>query len=253
MNEEFDFTGMSDIDYTDTFADIDQAAEDEAAFTAGLRKALLVSVRTIGGTDTWVKGTDHVLDPLFAGAVSGSAGDGWRVSLPAVTEGPEIGPASSFAPILGHAVPPVVWGDGNGMVMDVLLNLKAAPPAWLKSARWRLETGAGVAKYELFILPGKRDGSLAGSPEYVEGNVLAGMYWWTANFMGINIRPSARSACMSLAGAPKEVTGNVDCMMDPNKEYGPGFLNGAPLAVGGDLTVTFPPDWDQQRRAVGLL
>ena len=52
MNEGFDFTGMSDIDYTDTFADIHQAAEDEAAFSAGLRKALLVSVRTIGGTDT---------------------------------------------------------------------------------------------------------------------------------------------------------------------------------------------------------
>ena len=132
MNEEFDFSGMSDTDYTDTFADMDQTAEDEAAFTAGLRKALLISVCTRGGTETWVKGSDPVLDPLFAGAVSGSAGDGWRVSLPAVTEGPEIGPASSFAPILGHAVPP---GDGNGMVMDVLLNLKAAPAAWLKSAR----------------------------------------------------------------------------------------------------------------------
>ena len=32
MNEEFDFTGMSDIDYTDTFADIDQAAEETAEF-----------------------------------------------------------------------------------------------------------------------------------------------------------------------------------------------------------------------------
>ena len=135
MNEGFDFTGMSDIDYTDTFADMDESETDRIAFTAGLRKALLISVCTRGGTETWVKGSDPVLDPLFAGAVSGSAGDGWRVSLPAVTEGPEIGPASSFAPILGHAVPPVVWGDGNGMVMDVLLNLKAAPAAWLKSAR----------------------------------------------------------------------------------------------------------------------
>ena len=98
MNEGFDFTGMSDIDYTDTFADIDQAAEDEAAFTAGLRNALLVSVRTIGGTDTWVKGSDHVLDPLFAGAVSGSAADGWRVSLPAAPlerGGTGLKPASS--------------------------------------------------------------------------------------------------------------------------------------------------------------
>ena len=134
MNEGFDFTGMSDTDYTDTFADIDQAAEDEAAFTAGLRKALLVSVRTIGGMDTWVKGSDHVLDPLFAGAVSGSPSDGWRVSLPAVTEGPEIGPASSsFAPMYGNAVPNLSSRDG--VVMDVLLDLNAAPAAWLKSAR----------------------------------------------------------------------------------------------------------------------
>ena len=131
MNEEFDFSGMSDTDYTDTFADMDQAAEDEAAFTAGLRKALLIYVHTIGGTGAWVKGADHTLAPLFAGAVSGSPSDGWRVSLPAVAQVPGKGPAS-FAPILGHAVPP---GDGNGMVMNVVLNLKAVSAAWLKSAR----------------------------------------------------------------------------------------------------------------------
>lgn len=83
MNEEFDFTGMSDIDYTDTFADIDQAAEDEAAFTAGLRKALRILVCKLDGANVWVKGTDSRLDPLFSGAVSGSAGDGWRVSFSA--------------------------------------------------------------------------------------------------------------------------------------------------------------------------
>ena len=244
MNEGFDFTGMSDIDYTDTFADIDQAAEDEAAFTAGLRKALLVSVRTIGGTDTWVKGSDHVLDPLFAGAVSGSAADGWRVSLPAVIEGPEIGPASSsFAPIFGHFISNPSSGDGA--VMDVALNLKAAPAAWSKSARWRLEPGAGVMKYELFILPGRRDGSLTGSPEYVAGDVIAGIDWQTANFMGIgNFRPSSISVCRSLAGAPKEVTGSFECIIDPDEfKRGPGFLNGAPLTVGGDyFTVMSPPD-----------
>lgn len=32
MNEEFDFSGMSDTDYTDTFADIDQTAEEIAEF-----------------------------------------------------------------------------------------------------------------------------------------------------------------------------------------------------------------------------
>ena len=133
MNEGFDFTGMSDIDYTDTFADIDQAAEDEAAFTAGLRKALLISVHTIGGTNAWVKGSDHILDPLFAGAVSGSPADGWRVSLPIVAQVPGKGPASSFAPMYGNAVPNPSSGDG--VVMDVLLDLNAAPTAWLKSAR----------------------------------------------------------------------------------------------------------------------
>lgn len=106
-------------------------------------------------------------------------------------------------------------------------------------------------KYELFILPGRRDGSLTGSPEYVAGNVIAGIYWQTANFMGINIRPSVTSACRSLAGAPKEVTGSFECMIDPDEfKCGPGFLNGAPLTVGGDyFMVMFPPD--ERSRLVG--
>ena len=32
MNEEFDFSGMSDTDYTDYFADMDQDAEETAEF-----------------------------------------------------------------------------------------------------------------------------------------------------------------------------------------------------------------------------
>ena len=102
-----------------------------------------------------------------------------------------------------------------------------------------------MTKYELYILPGKRDGSLTGSPEYVAGDVIAGMYWWTANIMGIgDFRPSFPPVCRSLAGAPKEITGNFDCMIDPDEfKRGPGFLNGAPLTVGGKyFTVTFPPD-----------
>ena len=102
-----------------------------------------------------------------------------------------------------------------------------------------------MTKYELYILPGKRDGSLTGSPEYVAGDVIAGMYWWTANIMGIgDFRPSFPPVCRSLAGAPKEITGNFDCMIDPDEfKRGPGFLNGAPLTVDGKyFTVTFPPD-----------
>ena len=98
MNEDFDFSGMSDIDPTDTFADTDQAPEDEAAFTAGLRKALRILVCKPDGTDAWVKGTDSRLDPLFAGAVSGSAADGWRVSFsatPLERGGTGLKPASS--------------------------------------------------------------------------------------------------------------------------------------------------------------
>ena len=62
--------------------------------------------------------------------------------------------------------------------------------------------------------------------------------------MGIgNFRPSSMSLCRSLAGAPKEITGNFDCMIDPDAEYRPGFLNVAPLTVGGKyFTVMFPPD-----------
>lgn len=44
MNEGFDFTGMSDTDYTDTFADMDESEMDRIAFTADLRKALLILV-----------------------------------------------------------------------------------------------------------------------------------------------------------------------------------------------------------------
>ena len=102
-----------------------------------------------------------------------------------------------------------------------------------------------MTKYELYILPGKRDRSLVGSPEYVAGDVIAGMYWRTAYIMGIgNYMPSLLPVCRSLAGAPKEITGNFDCMIDPDAlERVPGFLNGAPLAVGGRyFTVTFPPD-----------
>ena len=98
MNEEFDFSGMSDTDYTDTFADIDQAAEEKAAFTAGLRKALCILVCKPDGTDAWVKGTDSRLDPLFADAVSGSPSDGWRVSFsaaPLERGGTGLKPASS--------------------------------------------------------------------------------------------------------------------------------------------------------------
>ena len=104
-----------------------------------------------------------------------------------------------------------------------------------------------MTKYELYILPGKRDRSLVGSPEYVAGDVIAGMYWRTANFMGIgDYIPSLLPVCRSLAGAPKEITGNFDCMIDSDAEYRPGFLNGAPLTVGGRYftvkTNAFPPD-----------
>ena len=63
--------------------------------------------------------------------------------------------------------------------------------------------------------------------------------------MGIgDFRPSFPPVCRSIAGAPKEITGNFECMIDPDEfKRGPGFLNGAPLTVGGKyFTVTFPPD-----------
>ena len=98
MNEEFDFSGMSDTDYTDTFADMDESEMDRITFTAGLRKALLILVCKPDGTNDWVKGTDSRLDPLFADAVSGSLSDGWRVSFSVATlerGGTGLKPASS--------------------------------------------------------------------------------------------------------------------------------------------------------------
>ena len=98
INEGFDFSGMSDIDYTDTFADMDESETDRIAFTAGLRKALLILVCKPNGANDWVKGTDSRLDPLFADAVSGSPADGWRVSFsatPLERGGTGLKPASS--------------------------------------------------------------------------------------------------------------------------------------------------------------
>lgn len=40
ITENFDFSGMSEIDYTDTFADIDLAAEIIGNFTNALRRDL---------------------------------------------------------------------------------------------------------------------------------------------------------------------------------------------------------------------
>ena len=135
INEGFDFSGMSDIDYTDTFADMDESETDRITFTAALRKALLILVCKPNGANDWVKGTDPRLDPLFAGAVSGSPADGWRVSFSATAlkqGGTGLKPASSsFAHLYGNAFP----APAGGAVMDVVLNLKAVSAARLKSVR----------------------------------------------------------------------------------------------------------------------
>lgn len=49
MNEDFDMSNMSDIDWTDTFADMDFDAEQKFMFIAGLRKTLVIHVRTNEG------------------------------------------------------------------------------------------------------------------------------------------------------------------------------------------------------------
>lgn len=80
VTENFDFSGMSDTDYTDTFADIDQAEEEKSIFTAGLRKAVLIRAQT-REKKGFIRGSDPAFDSLFVNAVSGSAADGWDVKL----------------------------------------------------------------------------------------------------------------------------------------------------------------------------
>ena len=223
MNEAFDFTGMSDVDYTNTFADIDQAEEDKAVFTAGLRKAILVRAKT-PEKKGWIWGEDPALDPLFAAAVSGSAADGWTVSFADVS-GVSLRPA--FGPSFADEPNPAA----------VALYLDAAPAAWSKSARWSLVGGA--PRYELFILPKRSDGEnpqLAGSPERVDGDVYAGI---RGNLAAITGLPQS-AVCASLAGAPRRVGGCFECVMDPGADFGPGFMNGAPERVGGKFAVTVP-------------
>lgn len=237
---------MSDVDYTDTFSDMDQAAAEKSAFTAGLRKALLLQVRTSAGKNGWVRGSDPVLDPLFARAVSGSSADGWTVTL---SDAPGVMTTSMFDT-------PAFAAPSDGRIAEAALDLKAAPASWSKSARWRLEPGPGITKCQLFILPagpgtGKRFGSLIGSPEFVGGDVNAGVYGSLADVIGLN-----PSVCRSLAGAPKEVTGNIECVMEapgPRLAYGPGFLDGAPERVGNNFTVTFPDARKMQRPTTSFL
>jgi len=75
VTEDFDFSDMSDVDYTDTFSDMDQAAEEMFDFTACLRKSILIRAQT-QEKKGFIRGSDPAFDSLFATAVSGSAADG---------------------------------------------------------------------------------------------------------------------------------------------------------------------------------
>ena len=118
-DEAFDFTGMSDVDYTDTFADIDQAEEERMEFIHGLRHVLSFCRNS---DYTMLEWSDPSLDRMFdaPGCVTGSRKDGYVVSLSDI--GCEIGFNT--------------YHDGVPVVVASLdLDLSRAPAGW-PSAKW---------------------------------------------------------------------------------------------------------------------
>lgn len=84
---------------------------------------------------------------------------------------------------------------------------------------------------------GKRAGTLIGSPIYVDGDVHAGIDRQSADFFRTNIIKSG-VFCTSLIGAPEKITKTFGCVMDPQADYKPGFLNGAPQKIGNSFIVS---------------
>lgn len=81
-------SGMSDTDYTDTFADMDFTAEQRMEFIAGLREAASIQVDAKDLTEQY-DCADSDLDSLFFSAVSETSVDGvWTVDMSCIFNTP---------------------------------------------------------------------------------------------------------------------------------------------------------------------
>ena len=196
LHEGFDFAGMSDTDYTDYFADMDEEAENIKDFAEGLAPALWVQTCTTrrgGGIesrvldDSWdkIKIAGVKKDPILA-LISCCRMDDGEIVLDAGKIAGRLGPKSKSYYTLYR--------------IGMTLRLDKASAVWRNrfGGRWSIDavpvrdesTAADGVNIELAVRPGE-DGSLIGCPRSVRGDVSV----------------DSTSTLRTLEGAPEEVSG----------------------------------------------
>lgn len=257
LHEGFDLSG-SDTDYTDTFADMDDAAEIVKEFAKGLMPALWVQDcagkrRLRGQLDPLARSWDKLVsvdDPLqtLIGCCRMDAGEivldvsgitGWMDPKDPYARG---------ASVVGITTNPWAhWGDENMFTAGMTLRLDKARAAWRRKfgGRWRIDAAAtrefvsgpmgnAAVTISLDVIPGK-DGSLIGCPRSVRGNVSVDGGEPARSV--VRNAYAEKSALGTLEGAPEEVSGvftvnNAELLRRTAGPDGAGWLNHAPARAG---------------------
>ena len=179
MNEGFDFTGMSDIDYTDTFADIDQAAEETAEFERSFAAAAWYCTAARWGGPEPIR--------------RDRPGGGLRVEK-------DGGAFRVFVTVNGYT--------------SVILDLDKIPA---DTYEYSVVMDPGRPDSDdylcMYVIP-RADGTLKGSPAYVEGGyVIAPVlptvqpfytYIWTSYYGKEDVPVSDFRPLRSFIGSPRE-------------------------------------------------
>ena len=257
MNEGFDFTGMSDIDYTDTFADIDQAAEETAEFDRSFAAAAWYCTAARWGGPEPIR-----RDRLGGGLRVEKDGGAFRV----------------FVAVDGYT--------------SVILDLDKIPAdtyeySIIPDNHFGDESDPMYNLFCVYVIP-RSDGTLKGSPTYVKGGYIIipmmprtkPLYIFVSYGSGIEhsrplrsfvgsprecayfcVAKSSRSddakdldlwrtEVTDLTGSPDIVHGRVDLSHCPSLTSG----KGAPRRVEKDLNLlnTRVRPWDDDLRCVPL-
>ena len=229
LHEGFDFAGMSDTDYTDYFADMDEEVEDIKDFAEGLAPALWIQTcvgkRRDGGMesrflgDSWdkIKIAGVKKDPILA-LISCCRMDDGEIVLDAGKIAGRVDPKSKS------------YGKYTLYRISMTLRLDKASAEWRNrfGGRWWIDaapvrdesTAADGVNIELAVRPGE-DGSLIGCPRSVMGDVSV----------------DSASTLRTLEGAPEEVSGrftvyNAELLRMSAAPDGAGWLNHAPAKAG---------------------
>ena len=193
LHEGFDFAGMSDTDYTDYFADIDEEAEDIKDFAEGLAPVLWV--QTCAG-----RRRDGGIESRFLG-------DSWdKIKIAGVKKDPILALISCCR-----------MDDGE-IVLDAG---KIAGRWWIDAAPVRDEsTAADGVTTSLDVRPGE-DGSLIGCPRSVMGDVSVGTASTLRTLEGAPEEVSGRFTVY-----------NAELLRRSAAPDGAGWLNHAPAKAG---------------------